>query len=161
MPPKAAAAPKRTIDDVNREYGEKQAAWELRKQQLQQALQAAKDAADAARLELVAARENKVYYEARVVAEREQNESFENFVQEQNGEWTKKLRAARRKTKDGLFDVHYARDAASGVEKEVDQVQTALEELATDGTTSEAALEQEIDQLALTAAHLEAQRGAL
>lgn len=160
-PKKGPAVPKKTVDEVNAEYSAKRDACAGRIAALQKQLALAKSQSDQARLELVAIRENRVFFGARVTASTSSNESFEQDASRRFEDMNKELKQLKRAGKDKSYEVAYVRDVASSVEREVVSVQNSLAQIEADSQTDPRVLEAELDRLASNASLLGSERDRL
>lgn len=160
-PKKAPAIPKKTIEEVNEEYSAKQSAAASRIEQLKKALSVAKKECDAARLDLVATRENRVFYDARVAAMSASNEAFDLSAKSELEVLKQTVKQVKRSGKDKGYEVNYVREVASGVEREVETIQTSIDRVEADARKDPLELERELDRLAFVVGGLAADRPRL
>jgi hypothetical protein len=160
-PKKAPAVPKRTIEEVNEEFAAKQAASAARMEELKKLLLLAKKDCDSARLDLVATRENRVYYSAKVTAMTNANEVFDEACKHDIDVLKQAVKQVKRTGKDKGYEVNYVREVAAGVEREMDLVQTSIAQVETDVRTDPRDLERELDRLAFVVGGLVADRPRL
>ncbi|CUG91653.1 Hypothetical protein, putative, partial [Bodo saltans] len=130
-------------------------------EELKKALMLAKKDCDSARLDLVATRENRVFYSAKVTAMTNANEAFDEACKHEVEVLKQAVKQVKRTGKDKGYEVNYVREVASGVEREMELVQTTIAQVETDVRTDPRELERELDRLAFVVGGLMADRPRL
>ena len=148
MAPKAKAPPKRTEADVIAEYEQIRQEFDERAVAIKARLEKASQALLVTRLDYVAARDNRVFLEAKLLAEKMAAEEFAAATAATSNDTHQEAKQSKRIIKDNQFELSYATQTSQALEKELESYMAQLQDLENMRTTNVGQMEVEMDRLA-------------
>jgi hypothetical protein len=145
MAPKAKAPPKRTEADVIAEYELIRQEFDERAAAIKVRLEQANKTLLATRLEYVAARDNRVFLEAKLLAEQMSAEELAGAIAAASKETNNEI---KKTIKNNQFELSYAVQASQSLARELESYVAQLQGLEQMRTTNVTDMETEMDRLA-------------